>query len=242
MARPKRQRKASPTHSKQPRGIVRESDDRFSDLPAGRAWKEWVKTLSPEERAKLKSSGVNLDEPTRDIRLDVKDGTLDRTTTTGKFVNIESNDSANPDEPDSSTYDREAVLEILRRFITVFDIFPYDRSISLFGKVLSIAVGLPDAPTAKEVAEKYGRTKQAISKRVGAVAAHLNLPPSFRMISSPENLERVRQQLRREQRERKERERIKLAKKSAKTKPDDHTLELFLDRIERETRNPLLDL
>jgi hypothetical protein len=223
---------------KTPKGLDREPDTRFADLSPSRAWGEWIASLSTEERQSLALAGVNLDEPTRDLRLDVKDGTLDRTPTTGKFVRLE---TADLEEPETVTFDREVVLEIFRRFLTVFDLFPYDRSLSLFGKVLSIAVGLPDAPTAKEVADKYGRTKQAISKRVGAVAAHLNLPPSFRMISTPENLERVRLQLRKEQRERRERERVKAAKKAAKKLPKENTLPLFPNRENGGDANSSLD-
>lgn len=210
---------------KHPRGIVREPDERFADLPPSRAWREWLKTLTPEQRKALASSGVNPDEPTRDIRLDVKDGTLDRFATTGQFVRQESPDTdpalALLEPEPEPTFDRETVLELFRRFLTVFDLFPQDRSARLFGKIIAVAVGLPDCPSAKDIGAEFGITKQCATKKINTVAAHLNLPPSFRMDrSSVESLSKIREQLRKEQTRRVARRNKKAARLKSREEGD----------------------
>lgn len=203
----------------------REPDSRFAGMSPSRAWREWLKTLTPEERSRLEAAGVNPDEPTRDLRLDVKDGTLDRSSTTGQFVRQESPGSdpalsiLEPEPGD--TFDRDTVLELFRRFFTVFELFPEDRSLRLFGRVLSVSVGLPNCPSAKEIGEEFGITKQAVTKKINTVAAHLCLPPSFRMDrSSVESLAKIRSQLREEQRKRVARRLKKAALPKSKRKGD----------------------
>lgn len=170
------------------------------------AYKAFFDGLSEDDRNRLINSGFNPD-PEHDLRLDCKDGTLDRSFVTGQFVKDAGGKTPldqvieSEEKPENQSFDRFAVLELVRRILTVHEVFPREREFRLHGKIIAIAVGLPDCPTAKAVAEEFGITKQRVSQKVATVAAHLNLPPSFAMDRiTPEGLERTRQQLRRSQR------------------------------------------
>lgn len=170
------------------------------------AYKEFFDGLTEEDRERLVKAGFN-EDPDHDLRLDCKDGTLDRSSITGQFVRDDQGKSPldqlieREEQPLNQSFDRFAVLELIRRILTVHEVFPREREFRLHGKIIAIAVGLPDCPTAKAIAEEFGLTKQRVSQKVATVAAHLNLPPSFAMDRiTPEGLERTRQLLRRSQR------------------------------------------
>lgn len=215
------------------------------------AYKEFFDGLSDEDRERLIKSGFNPD-PEHDLRLDCKDGTLDRSFVTGQFVKESGGKTPldqmieSEEQPENQSFDRFAVLELVRRILTVHEVFPREREFRLHGKIIAIAVGLPDCPTAKAVADEFGITKQRVSQKVATVAAHLNLPPSFAMDRiTPEGLERTRQLLRKSQRaaiaRRKKRSDIledqRASKSCRKSRSRDEQPELFrLDHDEKTSR------
>lgn len=159
-------------------------------------YSKFYATLTPAQRAELgasesnptgeirplhKSDEYQTSEPIRALLSHGDDSTLPRG---GIFTDAILHQDCEPVEPSELNTKPQhlhllVVHTILRRVLRIFECAS-EPSTRLHGDVVAIALGIPGF-TVATVARTYGVTRQAVSKRLRRVIAHLGLPPTERM-------------------------------------------------------------
>jgi L-cysteine desulfidase len=140
------------------------------DREYDKAYREWLATLSPKERARMVELG--LDKPSCSYAGN------------GRRHDISELPVAAPAETDENDYESESLVaareagELLKGFL--FRIIEERRSPRLEAECISLAFGFGAASglTQTAVAKRYGVTRAAVSKRVREIKEAFNLPAS----------------------------------------------------------------
>ena len=158
-------------------GYAQRQQDR--DRQYERQYREWVNSLSPEERTKLVEKG--LDQPHLErcgaVGLDRDIADSPRASETPDI--IESIEPSQTQSPEPGPGSEEWVLEAFRRMFGEIITQPNPQ---LNLECLALATGIAfmgDSET--EIARRHGVTRSAVSKRCVELTERLGLPPSRAM-------------------------------------------------------------